>query len=128
MGANMATNLLKTFKDVYVYDVVDSSVVALEQKGAKRCVSVEALAATCSTIITMLPATQHVVGILNGPQGIFANAKPNTLIIDCSTIDPVISKELNAAAAAAGHRMVDAPVRRTALWEIAVTGGIICLV
>jgi 3-hydroxyisobutyrate dehydrogenase len=110
MGANMATNLLKSHKNVLVYDVVESSVSALEAKGAIRCPSVQDLAAKCSTIITMLPATQHVSGVLKGPQGIFANAKPNTLIIDCSTIDPVASKELNAEAVAAGHRMVDAPV------------------
>jgi 3-hydroxyisobutyrate dehydrogenase-like beta-hydroxyacid dehydrogenase len=110
MGANMATNVLKSFKDVHVYDVVDANVSALESKGAKRSPSVEALAANCSTIITMLPATQHVSGVLKGPQGIFANAKPNTLIIDCSTIDPVASKEFNAEALAAGHRMIDAPV------------------
>ncbi|CAE7570010.1 hibA [Symbiodinium microadriaticum] len=110
MGANMATNLLKTFKEVHVFDVVEANVAALEQKGAKRSASVEELAATCSTIITMLPATQHVSNVLKGPKGIFAIAKPNTLIIDCSTIDPVVSKELNAEAVAAGHRMVDAPV------------------
>lgn len=106
----MATNLLKSFKDVYVFDVVESSVAALEAKGANRSPSVKDLAAKCSTIITMLPATQHVAGVLKGPDGVFANAKPNTLIIDCSTIDPVASKQLNADAAAAGHRMVDAPV------------------
>ena len=112
MGANMATNLLKSFDDVYVYDVVDANVNALVEKGAKRSATVKDLAQQCSTIITMLPATQHVSGVLRGPEGIFASAKPNTLIIDCSTIDPVISKELNADAVTAGHRMVDAPVGR----------------
>jgi len=110
MGANMATNLLKSFDDVYVYDVVDANVNALVEKGAKRSATVKDLAQQCSTIITMLPATQHVSGVLRGPEGIFASAKPNTLIIDCSTIDPVVSKELNADAVTAGHRMVDAPV------------------
>ena len=59
----------------------------------------------------MLPATAHVSGVLRGPDGIFAHAKKGTLIIDCSTIDPVASKKLNEEAEAHGLRMIDAPVR-----------------
>jgi 3-hydroxyisobutyrate dehydrogenase-like beta-hydroxyacid dehydrogenase len=40
----------------------------------------------------------------------FANAKKGTLFIDCSTIDPIASKEMCAEAKKLGHDMIDAPV------------------
>jgi 3-hydroxyisobutyrate dehydrogenase len=110
MGANMAKNLIVKYPGLLVYDIVEANVVGLEEKGAKRCSSVAELAAQCSTVITMLPATQHVASVLRGPNGVYANAKPGALVIDCSTIDPVGSRELSAEADKAGHRMVDAPV------------------
>jgi 3-hydroxyisobutyrate dehydrogenase len=112
MGANMAKNLVAKLptSDVRVFDVVDANMAALEEKGAKRASSIADLANVSSTIITMLPATQHVASVLRGPDGIFAKAKRGTLIIDCSTIDPVVSRELHAEAELHGHRMIDAPV------------------
>lgn len=66
--------------------------------------------AASTTIITMLPATAHVAGVLQGPDGVFANGSKGALIIDCSTIDPVASRDLNNDAAKQGFRMIDAPV------------------
>eukprot|EP00602_Paraphysomonas_sp_CaronLab_P004181 CAMPEP_0185024202 /NCGR_PEP_ID=MMETSP1103-20130426/7177_1 /TAXON_ID=36769 /ORGANISM="Paraphysomonas bandaiensis, Strain Caron Lab Isolate" /LENGTH=315 /DNA_ID=CAMNT_0027557113 /DNA_START=181 /DNA_END=1128 /DNA_ORIENTATION=+ len=106
----MAENLLKVYPDVMVYDVVEDNMMKLKGKGARPANNVQELATSCSTIITMLPATQHVAGVLRGGEGVFANAKPGSLVIDCSTIDPVVSRELHQEAINAGHRMVDAPV------------------
>lgn len=110
MGGNMAKNLITKYPGLRVYDIVESNIVALEEKGAKRCKSVAELAQQCSTIITMLPATQHVSSVLRGPNGVYQNAAPGALVIDCSTIDPVVSRELSSEAQKAGHRMIDAPV------------------
>ena len=52
-----------------------------------------------------------MTGVLRGPDGVFENAPPSSLLIDCSTIDPGTSTLLNSEAVAAGHRMIDAPVR-----------------
>ena len=61
-------------------------------------------------VITMLPAGQHVRDTYLGPQGLIAAAAPGTLLIDCSTIDVATAREVSAAASAAGHEMLDAPV------------------
>jgi 3-hydroxyisobutyrate dehydrogenase len=58
----------------------------------------------------MLPATQHVASTLSGPNGVLANARPGTLIIDSSTIDPVACKSMHEQVRSAGMRMLDAPV------------------
>lgn len=82
----------------------------LVKLGAKPAGSIGALAKASDCIITMLPATAHVQSVLTGPQGVLANIRSNTLIIDSSTIDPNITRQLHTAVEQAGARMIDAPV------------------
>jgi 3-hydroxyisobutyrate dehydrogenase len=113
MGASMASNLVKSAthpSDVCVYDVMPENIEKLVAEGATGCPDVASLAAKCDTIITMVPATAHVTSLLKDANGIFAHAKKGTLIIDCSTIDPIASSNLSNEAATMGLRMIDAPV------------------
>ena len=43
-------------------------------------------------IITMLPASHHVKQVVLGENGILETAKEGTVIIDMSSISPVVSK------------------------------------
>lgn len=45
-----------------------------------------------------------------GDVGLFKNAAKNSLIIDCSTISPIVAKDLNAEGKKSGKIYVDAPV------------------
>jgi len=113
MGASMALNLVKTASkpsDIRVFDVMPENMKKLVDAGAIGCADVGALAAQCDTIITMVPATTHVTSLLKDEGGIFANAKKGTLLIDCSTIDPLASQSLACEAAGHGLTMIDAPV------------------
>lgn len=110
MGASMAKNLVNAKMEVTVFDLNVDSCNTLKAAGAKVAPNVKAIAQTCDVIVTMLPATKHVSGTLRGPDGIFANAKPGTLIIDSSTIDPIASKALHAEAEQLKLKMLDAPV------------------
>jgi len=114
MGIGMATNLAKApatlQSKVLVFDMDKSKSQSLAQFGAVEAVDVKTLAQQSDVIITMLPASKHVEGVMNGPDGIFANAKAGSLIIDSSTIDPLTSRALIDAAAAKNLRMIDAPV------------------
>jgi 3-hydroxyisobutyrate dehydrogenase len=58
----------------------------------------------------MLPAGAHVRSVYLGDDGLIATAAKGTLMIDCSTIDVATAREVIAAATAAGHAMIDAPV------------------
>lgn len=113
MGASMARNLLNkknASSNVFVYDINTASVAKLVSEGAKGASSVGEVAKNCRTIFTMLPATQHVRGTLEGPEGIFAQAQKGSLVVDSSTIDPLASQALIATAQAKGLEMIDAPV------------------
>jgi len=110
MGSSMATNLLKTYSNMHVYDIVPENVAKLVSLGATAASSPDSLARESDVIITMVPATAHVRSLLQGPNGLFASASQGTLFIDSSTIDPIASKELITEANSKGFKMIDAPV------------------
>src|SRR5262249_1785626 len=87
MGAPMAANLLKAGHQVTGYDIVANARDALAQKGGRAAASAAEAAAAGEIVITMLPAGPQVREVYLGPDGVIARAKPNALLIDCSTID-----------------------------------------
>jgi 2-hydroxy-3-oxopropionate reductase len=66
--------------------------------------------AGADVVVTMLPDSPDVESVAFGPDGIYANAEPGTLHIDCSTIRPDVARRLAEDGARAGIRVVDAPV------------------
>lgn len=64
----------------------------------------------CDVIITMVPNSPQVREVCLGEEGISDKAKPGTVIIDMSSIDPVESKSIGAALAEKGIELMDAPV------------------
>lgn len=111
MGGRMVENLVKKGRNVVAFDLSPLALQTARDCGATTAESVAEVGAECNLVITMLPSTPHVEStILGQPTGLLANNSGKALYIDCSTIDPVASKEINAAVSAAGSRMVDAPV------------------
>jgi 3-hydroxyisobutyrate dehydrogenase len=58
----------------------------------------------------MLPNAGIVADVCESADGIFKNSKPNSLVIDCSTISPFSVKEIAERAIKVNQRFVDAPV------------------
>lgn len=110
MGLPMCRNLLRAGNDVIVHDLAPAAVAAAVADGAVAVESSRAVAARCATIITMLPNSPHVRAALLGPDGVVAGARPGSLVIDMSSIDPTVARELGAALTEAGLRLLDAPV------------------
>mmetsp|Transcript_10575 Transcript_10575/g.20889 ORF Transcript_10575/g.20889 Transcript_10575/m.20889 type:complete len:315 (+) Transcript_10575:104-1048(+) len=110
MGARMAENLVKAGHSVVVHDLNATQVSKLEKLGAASAASPAAVAAQATTIITMLPSSQHAHAVYCKDMGVFEKVQKGALLIDCSTIDPAMSKTIHAAAAALGVTFADAPV------------------
>lgn len=110
MGKPMSKNLVKAGHDLVVYDFNQSSVDELVALGAKGAKSGAEVAAECDTIITMVPNSPHVRAACLGENGISDTAKPGTVVIDMSSIDPVESKKIGAELAEKGIELMDAPV------------------
>jgi 3-hydroxyisobutyrate dehydrogenase len=110
MGAPMAGNLLKAGYQVTGYDVVPKAAAELTGKGGRAAKDAIEAAAAGEIVITMLPAGPQVRQVYLGADGVIARARPDSLLIDCSTIDVETARAVAAAAAEAGLPMLDAPV------------------
>jgi 4-hydroxybutyrate dehydrogenase/sulfolactaldehyde 3-reductase len=112
MGGPMACNLQKKGFNVVGYDTNPQAASALTRVGGKGAVSVEETVRGSQFIFTMLPTSQDVYGMVAGH--IVKHAAPGAVVVDMSTIDPLITDDAAALLAAAGIRFADAPVGRLA--------------
>jgi len=111
MGNPMCRNLLKHGHTVKAYDVVPDLLKKLTaEKGVEAATSGPDAARGVDLVITMLPSSPHVRAVYMGENGVLAAAKPGTPLIDCSTIDPLTSREVAMDARAKSCPMIDAPV------------------
>uniref|UniRef100_A0A8C6L483 3-hydroxyisobutyrate dehydrogenase n=1 Tax=Nothobranchius furzeri TaxID=105023 RepID=A0A8C6L483_NOTFU len=110
MGSPMATNLLKNGYPVIATDVFPGSCKEIQDLGAHVVDSPADVADKSDRIITMLPSSPDVIDVFTGPSGILKKVKKGTLLIDSSTIDPAVSKEMSVAAEKMGAVFMDAPV------------------
>jgi len=114
MGRPMASNLCRKGFHLTVHDINRDAVRELELLQARGAESVAAASAESWIIITMLPNSAIVDQVVAGADGILANARPGSLIMDMSTVDPLVTDALAKKAVAKGVAFVDAPVGRLA--------------
>jgi 2-hydroxy-3-oxopropionate reductase len=110
MGKPMAKNLLKAGFPLVVHSRSQGPVNELLALGAKAAMSPADVARQCEVIITMLPDSPDVQRVLAGPQGVFEATPSGAVLIEMSTISPMVARELATQAAARGAIMLDAPV------------------
>ncbi|WP_131793422.1 3-hydroxyisobutyrate dehydrogenase [Legionella brunensis] len=110
MGLPMAINLLKAGHAVTGFDVQQQALTNLANAGGKIAQNLQEAALNQDVIITMLQTGQQVHQVCLGNEGLFAIAKPNTLHIDCSSIDVASSREVQQQATLKQLLAIDAPV------------------
>ncbi|MBU3932648.1 MAG: 2-hydroxy-3-oxopropionate reductase, partial [Proteobacteria bacterium] len=93
-----------------VYDIVPEAVDEIVRAGAEKGASPKDVAAKTGVIITMLPNSPHVKEVVLGKNGIIEAARPGSILIDMSSIAPLVSREIAAKLAEKKIRMLDAPV------------------
>lgn len=110
MGRPMALNLLRAGYSLCVHDINQKAVAKLQEAGAIPLESPARIGEKCSIIITMLPDSPQVAEVISGKEGILETAKTGTIIVDMSSIAPLVAVELSETAALKGVKMLDAPV------------------
>jgi len=110
MGRGMAANLLKAGFPVRVWNRTASRMDPLVAAGAEAGKSPADVAAHSDVIITCVSDTPDVQSVILGENGVIHGAKPDSLVIDCSTISPQATRGIAAELAAKGVHMLDAPV------------------
>ena len=108
MGGPMAQNLGRAGYEVKVFDLVPELVAGVD--GTVGQTSASDTAREVDVFVSMLPAGEHVAGLYLGDEGVLQHLHPETLLIDCSTIDVITAQRVAKAAQDAGLDMLDAPV------------------
>jgi 3-hydroxyisobutyrate dehydrogenase len=110
MGLPMATNLVAKGFAVNAYDASPDALRAAVAAGMTAAGSTAEAVTEADLVITMLPSSPQVEAVYGGDGGVIAAARPGTLCVDMSTIDPAVSRTVAGRAAERGVRFVDAPV------------------
>ncbi len=109
MGKPMAKNLIKAGHELVIYSG-SSSADEFKNEGAEGADSYKAIAEQCGIVITCLPASAEVEEVYRGDEGLLAGAGEGDLLVDMSTISPLVTKELAREASERGVKTLDAPI------------------
>ncbi len=110
MGKPMSRNLMKAGHSLTVYDVLRESVDELVAAGAARGESSGDVAKRAEIVITMLPDGPQVEEAVLGPRGVLEGAHAGLVVIDMSSVSPLVSQRVARECAARQVEFLDAPV------------------
>jgi len=110
MGSRMAANLQQAGYDLAVFNRTKEKADALLSKGVKWCDTPAQLAKDVDVLFTMLAHPDAVSQTALGEDGHLDCLKPDTIWVDCSTVNPSFAKEMAKEAKMRRIGHVDAPV------------------
>ena len=110
MGSRIAARLLAAGFQVSVFARDPAKRDAFKAKGATACDSVAELARSVQVVLSCLTDDQAVRDVYFGQDGALRNAKPETVVIEMSTILPATSRELASKASQAGVQVLDVAI------------------
>jgi 3-hydroxyisobutyrate dehydrogenase len=113
MGGAMVTHLVDAGFELVVHDLDERALVPLTGAGATAAPSAAAVAAQVAHVGICVPADEHVIDVVAGPDGVLAGARPGTSVAVHSTVRPATVVEL--AERALDHEVV--------LFDAGVAGG-----
>ena len=114
MGHGIGKNILaKGFKLNVIAHKNRAPVESLISLGAKEMHSVAEIAKASDMLILVVTGSPQVEDIMEGENGVLANAKSGLIVADCSTAEPQSTLKIAAAAKAKGITFVDTPMTRT---------------
>lgn len=108
MGLPMAKNLAKA-GPVIGYDVRPER-RSVAEPDVQTAASLEELCRQCETVFLSLPSSNVVRAVCTGTDGLFRLLGDDALVIDTSTTEPEVSREVARELSARGIRFLDAPV------------------
>ncbi|WJV53108.1 2-hydroxy-3-oxopropionate reductase [Pectobacteriaceae bacterium CE70] len=110
MGKPMSKNLIKAGYSLVVLDRNSDAVAEIVAAGAVAAETPKSVAEQSDIVITMLPNSPNVKEVVLGENGVIEGARSGSVVIDMSSIAPLVSREVASALAEKGVDMLDAPV------------------
>lgn len=110
MGRPMSLNILNQGFTLTVHNRSRRVVEELAAQGARQAASPAEVARAADVICLCLPLPQTVEEVVLGPDGVLDGVRPDSVVVDFSTVGPPTCKKVAAALAERGAGFVDAPV------------------
>ena len=112
MGRPMAAHAAAAGYAVVGWDVDASAMKAAEAVGCRRAASLPACAQSCEAILVIVPTDDDFVAVCTQDRGIFASARPGTIICACSSLLPETASAMAAEAGGHGLEFLDMPLTK----------------
>ncbi len=110
MGASMCGHLIRRGFSLTVHSRTASKAAHLLAAGARWADSPQAVAEQSDVVFSMVGFPHDVREVLLGPRGALAGCQPGHILVDMTTSEPALAREIADAARAQGVCSVDAPV------------------
>ena len=110
MGSRIAQRLIGNGYRVFVYDRNIAKADATAARGGVVAKNILELAGSADVILSCLTNDEAVQGVFAGSAGIFAKARPGTIVLEMSTISPESSRELHRLGAKRGIEVLDVAI------------------
>jgi 3-hydroxyisobutyrate dehydrogenase len=110
MGVPMAGRLMDGGYSLVVNDLRQDAARPLLARGATWAASPAEVAAAAQTVITILPTSREVREVLLGAKGLLDALRPGSLVLEMTSADPSVTRELEREVVARGSALIDAPV------------------
>ncbi|XP_068631818.1 3-hydroxyisobutyrate dehydrogenase, mitochondrial [Battus philenor] len=110
MGGFMAANLVKKGFNVRGYDPSKEALTAASKNGISGANSIAAAVDGVDVVVSILPSNKVVLEAYLGKDGVVKHATKGALLIDSSTVDPNVPKQIFPVATDGGVNFIDAPV------------------
>jgi 3-hydroxyisobutyrate dehydrogenase len=110
MGSRIAERLLDHGFQLALYDLDSSKAKPIAAHGGIIAENALELARTADVILSCLTNDEAVLSVYSGPAGVFAGAKPGTIVLEMSTISPETSRELHKLGAQRGIEVLDVAI------------------
>jgi 2-hydroxy-3-oxopropionate reductase len=121
MGKPLARHLINAGYPLVIHNRSRAAIEELSKEGAAPAANSSEVAQRSDVIVTMLPDSPDVELVYAGENGIFSGVKSAALLIDMSSISPVVARRLAAEAEKRGCDLLDAPVSGGEAGAIAAT-------
>lgn len=106
----MAANLVKKGFNVRGYDPSKDALSAAAKEGISGANSIAAAVDGADVVVSILPSNKIVLDAYLGNDGVVKHVPKGSLLIDSSTVDPNVPKQIFPVATENGVNFIDAPV------------------
>jgi len=110
MGSRIARRLIDHGYELSVYDKDATKAEGFAQQGAVVAKSILQLATTADVVLSCLTNDEAVQNVYSGPEGVFAGARPEAVVLEMSTISPESSRQLHRLGSKHGIEVLDVAI------------------